>query len=174
MTEYQSTGAVFSNCGLYRHRLWRMWDVRLPSLAFVGMNPSKANALDNDATVTRLEKRARMHNFGSILVVNLEDFIETDSTKLKDVPDHVRSSRDNHAHLMDVVGHGATGASMVFCGWGIHGHRTMMASWFNTMARDFDVPLFCLRKNDDGSPEHPLYIPYEQPFQWFGGAVSRH
>lgn len=41
-------GAVISDCGRYRYALWRMWDNRLPSVLFIGLNPSTADATKDD------------------------------------------------------------------------------------------------------------------------------
>src|ERR1700730_4474366 len=47
-------GAHISDCGTYRYRLWREWDRSLPTLAFLMLNPSTADHLTDDPTITRL------------------------------------------------------------------------------------------------------------------------
>ncbi len=46
-------GAVLSDDGEYRYRLHRTWDVKKSMLAFVMLNPSTADATNDDPTVRR-------------------------------------------------------------------------------------------------------------------------
>ena len=45
--------AGFSRCGRYRYWLRREWDNTLPQCAFIGLNPSTADAQTNDPTLRR-------------------------------------------------------------------------------------------------------------------------
>ncbi|SAL75871.1 hypothetical protein AWB68_04863 [Caballeronia choica] len=44
-------GAQLSDCGSYRYRLWREWDTSRPTLAFLMLNPSTADHLNDDPTI---------------------------------------------------------------------------------------------------------------------------
>ena len=46
-------GAKFSKCRKYRYTLWRTWNVKKPKVMFLGLNPSTADEINNDPTVTR-------------------------------------------------------------------------------------------------------------------------
>jgi hypothetical protein len=66
-----SASARFSACGRYRWWLERCWDSRLPTLLFIGLNPSRADAERDDPTLRRLQSFARAWGFGRLEVVNL-------------------------------------------------------------------------------------------------------
>lgn len=59
-------GCVLSDCGSYRYRLWSDWNNALPTLAFVMLNPSTADHLTDDPTITRCLPRAIADGFGRI------------------------------------------------------------------------------------------------------------
>lgn len=43
-------GAIFSDDRDYRYRLWRTWDVDLPLVGFIMLNPSTADETEDDQT----------------------------------------------------------------------------------------------------------------------------
>ena len=47
---FTTSGAVFSDCQRYRYRLWRTWDSSKKPLVMVMLNPSIADADQNDPT----------------------------------------------------------------------------------------------------------------------------
>ena len=54
MTLFPSTqGAYLSECGWYRYLLWRRWQPSAPVVNFIMLNPSTADAVQDDPTVTR-------------------------------------------------------------------------------------------------------------------------
>ena len=46
------SGAVFGPNS--RFALWRIWDNSLDALLFIGLNPSRANGVQDDPTIRRL------------------------------------------------------------------------------------------------------------------------
>ncbi|CAJ0698587.1 hypothetical protein R11007_02835 [Ralstonia holmesii] len=64
-------GAILSDCEQYRYRLWREWERSLPVLGFIMLNPSTADHLENDRTITRCIGRAVAGGYGRLEVVNL-------------------------------------------------------------------------------------------------------
>lgn len=53
---------------------------------------------------------------------------------------------------------------IVLAGWGGNGAKEDVGAVVD-LAREVGVDLMCLAVNDDGSPTHPLYLPYESPLK---------
>jgi len=67
----KAKGAIISPCGRYRYALWRIWSRNLPLLMVIGLNPSTADAMKNDQTITKLTRFAVIWNMGGLLMGNL-------------------------------------------------------------------------------------------------------
>lgn len=67
------TIAVFSEDAekMYRFYLKKVWDQTKPNIAFLLLNPSKADILKSDNTVTNITNFAIDNDYGSIAIVNL-------------------------------------------------------------------------------------------------------
>ena len=89
-------GALFSPDRVYRYRLWRRWKPEEPALVYVMLNPSTADEIDSDATVTRCIERARRMGYGGIEVVNLFALRSTDPTALYRHEAPVGPENDQH------------------------------------------------------------------------------
>jgi hypothetical protein len=148
-------GATFSACGVYRYRLWRRWrGDGAPALCFLMLNPSTADEVTNDATVSRCGERATRLGFGALEVVNLFALRSTDPAALYRHHDPVGREND------DAILAAARACKLVICGWGNHGalhHRGRSVLAMLTANR---ITPHALRLNADGSPAHPLYLPY--------------
>jgi hypothetical protein len=160
-------GAQLSDCGTYRYRLWREWDASSPTLAFLMLNPSTADHLVDDPTVTRCFARAVANDFGRLEVVNLFPLRATNPDELLMHPDPLGPrSRANNA-ILEAVDR----ASMIICAWGSHKAAGTRAPEVLHLLRitSMSGKLFHLGLNLDGSPKHPLYIAASaqpQPFFW--------
>ena len=62
--------AVISKCGAYRYSLTRKWS-DAPLLSFVMLNPSTADAKEDDPTIRRCIGFARREGAGGLIVANL-------------------------------------------------------------------------------------------------------
>lgn len=150
-----NSGAHFSACGGYRYSLWRRWVDNCPldrMVAFIGLNPSTADEIENDPTIRRCIGFAKSWGFDGLVMLNLFAFRATDPDVMKAVTNPV-GDRNDHA-----ITYTLTRSGGIVCAWGTHGkHR----------ARDFEVkwllrgaacPVWHLGKNGDGTPKHPLYL----------------
>lgn len=72
-----AAGSEFSECGKYRYKLWRIWDDSLPKAMCIGLNPSTANAVKNDPTITNLAKMLKLLGYGGFYMMNLFAFISS-------------------------------------------------------------------------------------------------
>lgn len=153
--------AVYSDCESYRYGLDRVWDPAGRQLLFIMLNPSTATETQNDPTIERCERRARMLGFGGFAVANIFGFRATDPRELKRVSDPVGSENDDQLlarfHKAD----------MVLAGWGAHGEHRGRGAEVAAMIRSTGTPLYHLGLTKAGHPRHPLYISYAQdPIAW--------
>jgi hypothetical protein len=148
------TGATFSPDGAHRYQLWRIWKARGDAVCFVMLNPSTANEIDNDPTVERCQRRAVEWGYAALLVVNIFALRSTDPTALYSHADPVGPDNDRA-----IVG-AAQKAALVVCAWGGRGSYMMRGYRVLRMLNEAGVRPHALRLNRDGSPAHPLYIPY--------------
>ena len=75
--------AVYSPCEQYRYSLTRVWDNAAPRVMFVMLNPSTATEVQNDPTVERCERRARVLGFGGFRVTNIFAWRATDPRDMR-------------------------------------------------------------------------------------------
>jgi len=156
-------GAVLSSDGVYRYRLWRRWDPSVPSMIFVMLNPSTADAEADDPTIRRCVGFARREHCGGIEVVNLFALRATDPVALHHHPDP----------------EGPENAQAWRAAWDEHPGATVVAAWGAKSLRklpDRKASIYaltrierrgwqCLGKSKAGFPRHPLFVPGDQPFE---------
>lgn len=167
-------GARFSPCGQYRYSLWRIWDAALPKLGGLLLNPSTATAEEDDPTVYRMGQRARTEGFGGLYICNLFAWRSTDPDKIYRVPDPIGPENDQW------IKHDMLLCTQVICGWGQHGvHMGRDLAVMSIFQQPFMPVAFygkpylaALKVNDDGTPSHPLYLPYTlKPTSYAGRVV---
>lgn len=143
-------GAAFSDCGQYRYRLWRTWDVEKPKLGFIMLNPSTADETEDDPTIRRCIGFAKDWGYGSLVVGNLFALRTTDPENLYDHPAPV--GPENDTHLQEIV----VESDRIVAAWGTHG---AFQGRGQEVADMFEDQLVALDTTKDGHPAHPLYQP---------------
>ena len=144
-------GAVFSDCGLYRLRLWRQWDAEGRSVNWIMLNPSTADADQDDPTVRRCIGYARSWGYGGIVVTNLFAFRATDPAELRRTEDPVGFNND--VELIGVAG----ASDLVVAAWGNHGAYRGRAHRVRQLLERAGISVHCLATTKTGQPVHPLY-----------------
>lgn len=153
--EYAYSGAVLSNCGTFRYRLWRIWRPEWPRLLWIMLNPSTADAANDDPTIRKCAAFARGWNYGGIEVANLYAFRTPSPQALK--ASGYRVGPDNLEVLRTML-RALPSDTRVVAAWGAHAQPSMQ-EWLRVEALQAGVPLYFLKQNKDGSPGHPLYLP---------------
>lgn len=153
-TDGEVSQAFYSPCEAYRYSLGRVWDRSLPRWLFIGCNPSTATELQNDPTIERMQRRARNAGAGSLAVVNCYALRSTDPDALFKVDDPCGPDNDQ------VIVANALHAEVIVCGWGNHRAIRERSAKVLAMLRGLGLTPMALRLNKDGSPAHPLYLPY--------------
>ncbi|CAE6839606.1 DUF1643 domain-containing protein [Paraburkholderia nemoris] len=149
-------GCIMSDCGAYRLRLWRQWDVTLPRLGVCMLNPSDARHNVDDSTDTRIYLRAVSLGFGRYDIVNLFPLSSSKPEVMRAHPDPVGPLDIANQMILDV----AADASMILCAWGAGEFAATRARAVLQLLCDagYAEKLVHLGLNKDGSPKHPLYI----------------
>jgi hypothetical protein len=138
--------------GRYRYRLWREWGEG-PRVCFVMLNPSTADAEQDDPTIRRCIGFAKVLGAGSLDVVNLYALRATDPREI--ARDAAPVGPANNTYIDEA----ARRAEMVICAWGAHSHARDRAATVLGILRRAGVKPMCLRRTKAGHPAHPLYLP---------------
>jgi hypothetical protein len=155
-------GAIFSPCMTWRYSLRRDWSDMLtpPRVAlWIMLNPSTADHLKLDPTVTRCREFSRAWGYTALEVVNLFALRSTDPEGLYAHADPVGPGNDHY------IARAAEAADLIVCAWGNHAAlhtrgRAVTAALSGRL-------LHALRLNGSGHPAHPLYLPGSlQPQPW--------
>lgn len=151
------SSAIISDCGKYRLKLSRHVKDDLPynHLLFIMLNPSTADATQDDPTIRKCRGFAERLGFSFFEVVNLFDYRATDPKDLKKA--QYPCSEHNLPMILDT----ARRCEMVICAWGTHGTYRAQNSVVTRML--MPMPLKALGVTKDGHPRHPLYVPYDTP-----------
>lgn len=144
--------AILSQDWLHRFQLLRVWDTEKPKVAFIGLNPSTADANNDDPTIRRCIRFAKDWGYGGIIMVNLFSFRATSPADMKA---HHEPNREENVNFILSAAHDAR---VVICAWGANGDYLKQNEWIKKLLRDRDIPMGCLGKTKDGHPRHPLYI----------------
>lgn len=152
--------AILSEDGRYRYLLTRDWGDGEGRLTFVMLNPSTADATQDDPTIRRCLGFARSAGFSGIAVLNLYAMRATDPRELRHAIDPV--GPENDATLRSAFAWAAERKSPIVAAWGTHGDRERVRRVKELLGRN-DVRHLGLTK--DGAPRHPLYVPADQPLE---------
>lgn len=152
--------ATISDCGNYRYTLERQWDSKKPTLGFMMLNPSTADAEKDDPTIRRCIGFGKELGMGGIIVLNVFAYRATDPKELLSAADPVGPLNSNHLKWY------GNQASYVIAAWGAN--KTVTAGRVAEITRVIPV-LHCLGTTKDGSPRHPLYVKaWTRPVPWHG------
>ena len=163
-------GATISPCKRYRFKLWRTWYESQSLLGskqraghdavlFVMLNPSTADASEDDPTIRKCIGFAKRWGFEALTVVNLYPLRATNPDALTAWSDQdalwendriIVDERDSHRLIVAAWGAGAVKYGR---------HRI-------ERVRNLLGPhVMCLKKTQDGHPWHPLYVPYAKALE---------
>lgn len=138
--------AIISKDKIYRYKLSRTWDSTKPTILFIGLNPSIADENIDDPTITRCINFAKDWGYGTLLMANLFAFR---STYPKDIYDPI--GKDNDHYLLECV----TQSDLIVACWGNNGTYMNREKVITELVPN----LYCLQKNKNGTPHHPLRLP---------------
>ncbi len=141
-------GATFSNSGEHRYALWRIWDDSKPMVMVIGLNPSTANADNDDPTIRSVVRISKNLGYGGVYMMNCWPYISTDPSRLLISP---LDTEINNRYLAET----AIKCKDVIFAWGnfevVRKHRR------DEELKNMFPEALALQVNKNGSPKHPLY-----------------
>lgn len=141
------SGAEFSPDRKYRYALWRIWDKSKPLVMFIGLNPSTANELEQDHTITRVFGFSEYWGYGGFYMMNLFGIVSSKPEILLTDPDPL----GDNDHWLDKV---SVECDMVLFCWGAFKQARLRAEEIKLRFPG----AYCLKKTKGGHPWHPLYV----------------
>lgn len=154
ITDGVDRGARFSPDYVYRYTLWRMWSNRGRWLVVIGLNPSTADATNDDPTIRRCVGFAKREGLDGLFMLNLFALRATDPRVMMAHPEPVGANNDTA-----IREYARSDRGIVVAAWGVHGLHHGRAKAVCRM-----IPgLKCFGVTRDGSPKHPLYLRSDTP-----------
>lgn len=141
--------AIISKDKIYRYKLSRTWDSTKPTILFIGLNPSIADENVDDPTITRCINFAKDWGYGTLLMANLFAFRSTYPKDIYLIDDPI--GKDNDHYLLECV----TQSDLIVACWGNNGTYMNREKVITELVPN----LYCLQKNKNGTPHHPLRLP---------------
>ncbi len=155
--------AIISPCGLYRYRLERDLGGMIagPTVAWIMVNPSTADAEKDDPTIRKVIGFSRKLGAARVVVGNLFAFRATDIKELRTAADPVGPENDRHLwHMM-------AEADQIVVAWGPCAKlpKPLRERWREVVsaAELLGPPPVCIGTAGDGHPLHPLMPSYSRP-----------
>lgn len=171
MTAYPPWGdAEISACKTFRYRLQRRWGPITEGkawLRFVMLNPSTADASQDDPTIRRCIGFAKREGYGAVAVLNLYAYRATSPQALLTCKDAV--GPENDVWLWDSLRAAVFWHEPVVAAWGTNAQPDRVREVLSIVP---NVDWRCLGTTKDGHPRHPLYVRGDQPLVSFGLTAS--
>ena len=151
--------AVISPCERYRYILRRQWEEgnQIKWMAFIMLNPSTADAEQDDQTIRKCIGFAKRERCGGLIVVNLFAYRATDPKELPLVPDKFGPDFFHYFPM------GISEANIIVAAWG--SNESVRISHIKAILGYRTV--YCLGTNQNGSPKHPCYLSLKTPLEEF-------
>lgn len=152
--------AVISEDERYRYLLQREWPRTMFEqtriVCWVMLNPSTADATEDDPTIRRCAGYSMSWGFSGFDVVNLCAFRATDPKAMLALTRSERTGPDNQGHVWQAM----MRASAVVFAWGAHGDDLVEeVTIVVDLALAANHRAVCLGVTKTGQPRHPLYMP---------------
>lgn len=151
--------ARLSADGVYRWWLSRWWDMSLPGDLWVMLNPSTADAEQDDPTIRRCIRFSQSWGSGGLVVVNLFALRSTVPGAIYAHPDPV--GPENDATIFDEA---RAAFGRIVCAWGVHGAYRNRGLRVVRLLQQAGRPVYRLgAATKHGHPRHPLYVKGDTP-----------
>lgn len=127
-------------------------------ITYIGLNPSTADERTDDQTIKKLRQFTILSGYGGFHIVNLYAYRTNNPSLLTVAADPVGPENND---FLDRYCQSAD--KLVFC-WGA---SLPMDDQAKAIIEKYGDRAYCFGQNKDGSPCHPVRLPYKVPLQKF-------
>jgi hypothetical protein len=177
-------GATLSKCGTYRYLLSRDWSTiedvegmppRKRRLLWVMLNPSTADATQDDQTIRKVIAFSMRWGFDMAEVVNVFAFRATDPKVLQaNYPQpEERWERVVGPENARYIREAAWRAEKVIVGWGANETVGQGDLTVKLLQEIHPHNIFCLGRTKSGAPKHPLYLKLETKLELYASPYDK-
>ena len=143
--------AIISDCNKYRYELHRTWDEEKEKVLFIMLNPSTADAMQDDLTTIRCMNFAKRWGYGGLMIGNIYPFR---AKRPKDLRKWLKEHNgvgianwENQVNVKEM----ANEADLIVCAWGCN--YPGIPYW---LEKDFGNLHYLELCRDNITPKHPL------------------
>ena len=140
--------AIISKDKKYRYVLLRKWDDSKKMVMIIGLNPSIADDVNDDPTLTRCISFAKLWGYGGIYMLNLFAFRTANPKLMQNTKEPI--GLENDKYLIEY----SFKCDKVVCAWGNGGTYKNRSNEIKSKLSN----LYYIALNKSGEPSHPLYI----------------
>ena len=157
---YIHQGAKLDATGKYRYLLERAWswDKAFPSIAFIGLNPSTADADVDDPTIRKCVTLSKNLGFGSLYMLNLFAFRATKPEDMFAADDPIGKWNDEWIRIVTKE------CEKVIVCWGNYGATNQRDLEVLRLLEENNTEYYAFGINKNGTPKHPLYLKNDSVF----------
>lgn len=152
---YEHAAAWISDDAVYRYRLERAWGSSPQRVLWVMLNPSTADAMHDDNTIRAIRRLTNAWGYMRFDVGNIYALRSRDPSALWTAVDP--RGPKNFWHVREM----AARAQLIVAAWGAHARADDAAAMTQLLTKYDDV--WCLGRNANGSPKHPLFTRTDTP-----------
>ena len=158
-----ASDATFDISKKNRFFLSRSWNLSKPLVGFCMCNPSTATEDQDDPSVYKCQMLARNWEYGGVNIVNAFSWRSTDPAGLYHRLETAEIIEENVRYIQHV----ASVCVIFVCAWGMNAHLNDRHIMLVNRLKPYRNKLRHLRLCKDGTPMHPLYLPYgTEPSFW--------
>lgn len=155
-------GALFSYDKKSRHVLWRNWNLDLPKVMFIGLNPSTANETNDDQTIKRCIAFAKSWGFGGMIMMNLYSHVSTN-------PDDLITSGENLEQTNEwLLERASKCEKVVFACGAFKKHKQRLEQVLELFPERY-----CIDISKDGFPKHPCRLNGSLKLKKYPGFINQ-
>lgn len=157
--------ALYSRKRRYRYMLSRRWGKEKgPYLICIGLNPSTAGHIKDDATIRTLIGRGKHHKFEGLIMLNLFAFRATDPKDMRKATNPIgRHNDDVIRAFVATVLEDKEIKHEILVAWGNHGTLLGRSKEVIKLLQPVQGKVKMLTSTLNSCPRHPLYFPISLP-----------